>query len=242
MIVCAPDLTPEVAAKFGVEPCMLVTFGKRVPPLRRGVKVLADVGLAGAKRGVDAVAYAQFVRRVSPTWAVVPDAFGDFEATLARWRSYAPLVAKYAAPILVVQEFHKPVVFDAVAELLRKGEAERLALPMRQHPDASCSRESRLCAERAERALRALCGYAAHVHLLGPALRAVRLLKDVLKQCERQGTVVSFDTMAYRRAPNANIKKQLGGRWQPNTSEEATSMLEAWLRQALDVIVTATAD
>jgi len=233
MIVCAHDLAPEVAAKFGVEPCLLATFGTRVPPLRRGVKVLADVGLAGAKRGVDVVAYVQFVKRVGPTWAVVPDVFGDFEATLARWRSYAPLVAKHAAPILVAQEFHKPVVFDALLELLRRGEAERLALPMRQHPDASCSRESRLCAERAERALRSLCGYAVHIHLLGPALRSVRLLKDVLKQCERQGSAVSLDTMAYRRAPNALIKRQLGGRWQPNTPEEAVAMLEAWLRQAL---------
>jgi hypothetical protein len=233
MIVCAPDLVPEIAAKFGVEPCMLAAFGRRVPQPRRGVKVLADVGLSGAKRGVDIVAYVQFVRRVEPTWAVVPDVFGDFDATLARWRSYAPLVAKHAGPILAAQEFHKPRVLDAVVELLRAGEAERLALPMRQHPDASCSREPRLCAERAERTLRALCGTAPHVHLLGPALRSVKMLKDVLRQCERQGTVVSLDTAAYRRAPNAAIKKQLGGRWQPNNTQEAEKMLEAWLRQAL---------
>jgi hypothetical protein len=54
-----------------------------------------------------------------------------------------------------------------------------------------------------------------------------------MRQCERQGTVVSFDTSAYRRAPNARIKAELGGRWQPNSSEEAQKMLEAWLRQAL---------
>jgi len=232
MIICAPDMTMKVAARFGVEPCLLATFGWRVPP-RREMKVLADIGLANAKRGVDIVAYVQFIRRVRPTWAVVPDAFGDFRATLARWQSYAPLVAKYATPVLAAQEFYKPHVLDAVMELLRTGAVERLALPMRQHPDVSCSRRPRLCAERAERALRALCGMAPHVHLLGPALRAMRLLRDSLKQCERQGAVVSFDTMAYRRAPNSHIKKTLGGRWQPRNSEEAAAMLEAWLRQAL---------
>jgi len=233
MIVCAPDLTPEIAAKFGVEPCLLITFSVRAPPSRRGMKTLVDVGLANAKRGVDAATYVHFVRRVRPTWAVVPDVFGDFDATLVRWRSYAPLIAKHGAPILVVQEFYKPHVLDAVLDLLRTGAVERLALPMRQHPDASCSRKPRLCAERAERALRALCGMAPHVHLLGPALRAVKTLRNVLGQCERQGTAVSFDTMAYRRAPNAELKKQLGGRWQPRNSEEAAAMLEAWLRQAL---------
>ena len=232
MIVCAPDMTPEIAARLGVEPCLLATFGGRVPP-RRGVKVLADVGLANAKRGVDAVAYIQFVRRVRPTWAIVPDAFGDFRATLVSWLRHAPTVAKFATPIFVAQEFYRQPVFSAVMELMRLRMVERVALPMRQHPDASCSRNPRLCAERAERALRALCGMAPHVHLLGPALRAVRLLRDSLKQCEKQGTVVSLDTMAYRRAPNQQIKRQLSGRWQPNSAEEAAAMLETWLRQAL---------
>jgi hypothetical protein len=104
---------------------------------------------------------------------------------------------------------------------------------MRRHHDVNCALRPRLCAERAERALRALCGYVAHVHLLGPPLRAVRLLRGVLRQCERQGSVVSFDTSAYRRAPNSQIKRQLGGRWQPRNVEEATAMLETWLRQAL---------
>jgi len=106
-------------------------------------------------------------------------------------------------------------------------------LPMRQHPDVSCSSEPRLCAERAERALRWLCGAVEHIHLLGPALRSVRILRGALRQCEGQGTAVSFDTGAYRRAPNNTIKRQLGGRWMPNSSEEAAAMLEAWLMQAL---------
>ncbi len=231
--VCAPDMTPEIAARFGMEPCLLITFGGRTSQLGKRMKVLVDIGLANAKRGVDAVVYIQFVRRIRPTWAIVPDVFGDFDATLTLWRSYAPLIAKHAAPILVAQEFHKPHVLDAVLDLLRTGAVEGVALPMRQHTDASCSRNPKLCAERAERALRALCGVALHVHLLGPALRAVKMLREVLRQCERQGSLVSFDTSAYRRAPNQRIKKQLGGRWQPRNTQEATAMLETWLRQAL---------
>ena len=232
MIVCAPDMTPDVATRFGVEPCLLITFGRYTPPPRGWMKVLADIGLTNAKRGVDAVAYIQFVRRVRPTWAVVPDSFADFRATLSQWFRYAPAVAKFAAPIFVAQEFHKPGVIIAVYDLRRLG-VVRAALPMRRHPDVSCSSEPRLCAERAERALRALCGAVEHIHLLGPALRSVRILRGALRQCEGQGTAVSFDTGAYRRAPNNTIKRQLGGRWMPNSSEEAAAMLEAWLMQAL---------
>lgn len=233
MIVCAFDITPEIAARFGVEPCLLTTFGGRAAPPRRGMKVLADIGLASAKRGVDIVAYVQFIKRVRSTWAIVPDRFADFRQTLATWLRYSSTVAKFTVPIFVVQEFYRQHVLDAVMELMHMRMIERVALPMRQHPDVSCSRNPRLCAERAERALRALCGAAPHVHLLGPALRAVRLLRGGLKQCECQGTAVSFDTMAYRRAPNSAVKRQLGGRWQPRNRHEAEEMLEAWLRQAL---------
>ncbi len=232
MIVCAPDLTPEIAERFGVGPCLLATFGGRVP-MQRNIKTLADIGLANAKRGVDAVAYIQFVKRIRPTWAIAPDVFGNFRQTLAMWLRYSPLVAKFTAPIFVAQEFYRQHVLDTVMELMRLRIVERVALPMRQHPDVSCSHEPRLCAERAERALRALCGMALHIHLLGPALRAVKTLREVLRQCERQGTAVSFDTSAYRRAPNSAIKRALGGRWQPRNSLEAVAMLEAWLRQAL---------
>jgi len=45
--------------------------------------------------------------------------------------------------------------------------------------------------------------------------------------------VTSFDTSAYRRAPNTQVKKQLGGKWMPRGQEEAEKMLETWLRQAL---------
>jgi hypothetical protein len=179
------------------------------------------------------VAYIQFIKRIRPTWAIAPDVFSDFRQTLAMWLRYSPLVAKFTTPIFVAQEFHRQHILGAVMELMRLRIVERIALPMRQHPDASCSRNPKLCAERAERALRALCGMAPHVHLLGPALRAVKILRSVLKDCERQGTVVSFDTMAYRRAPNSSIKNALGGRWQPRNRYEAETMLEAWLRQAL---------
>jgi len=217
-------MTVETAAKFGISPCQLITLSIR-PPRRRGLDALVDIGLRAAKEGVDLWRYADLVAEIHPRWAICPDAFGDFNKTMELWRRWSPLLGRITRPLFVFQEFYRLDV--------RHVPSDYVALPMRRHHDVNCALRPRLCAERAERALRWLCGNVAHIHLLGPPLRAVKMLRDVLKQCERQGTVVSFDTAAYRRAPNSSIKKQLGGRWQPNTSEEAIAMLEAWLRQAL---------
>jgi hypothetical protein len=217
-------MTVEIASRFGIQPCQLITLSLR-PPLRRDMDILADIGLRAAKEGADLWRYADLVAEIRPRWAICPDAFGDYEKTLELWRRWSPLLSRITRPVFVFQEFYRVDV--------RHIPADHVALPMRRHPDVNCAPRPRLCAERAERALRMLCSYAAHVHLLGPPLRAVRLLRDVLRQCERHGTVVSFDTAAYRRAPNQQIKRQLGGRWQPNNAEETAVMLEAWLRQAL---------
>jgi len=224
VIICAPDMTTEAAAKFGVQPCQLVTLSLR-PPLRRGIDILADIGLRAAKQGVDFWRYADLVAEVRPRWAICPDVFGSFEKTLELWRRWSPLLSRLTRPIFVFQEFYRVDVKHLPTDYV--------ALPMRRHHDVNCALRPRLCAERAERALRWLCGAVAHVHLLGPPLRTVRMLLNALRQCERQGTTVSFDTAAYRRAPNSSIKRQLGGRWQPRDSTEAITMLEAWLRQAL---------
>ena len=224
MIICAPDMTQDIAARFGVQPCQLITLSLKPPP-KRGVDILTDVGLRAAKQGVDFWRYADLIVEVKQRWAICPDAFGSFEKTLELWRRWSPLLSRLTRPIFVFQEFYRIDV--------RHIPTDYVALPMRRHHDVNCALRPKLCAERAERALRALCGYASHIHLLGPPLRAVRLLRDVLRQCEKWGSVVSLDTSAYRRAPNAQIKKQLGGRWQPRDSTEATTMLEAWLRQAL---------
>jgi len=224
MIVCAPDMTPETAERFGVQPCQLITLSIRPPP-RRDMDVLVDIGLRAAKQGVDFWRYADLVAEMRPRWAICPDAFGDYYKTLELWRRWSPLLGRLTRLVFVLQEFYRVDI--------RHIPADHVALPMRRHHDANCALRPRLCAERAERALRWLCGNVAHVHLLGPPLRAMRLLLSVLRQCERQGAVVSFDTSAYRRAPNSHIKKILGGRWQPNSAEEAVAMLEAWLKQAL---------
>jgi len=230
VIACAPDMTAEIAMRHGVEPCVLVTLsGFRPRLLSGGVRVLADVGLRAAISGVNAAEYLALIRRCRAAWAVVPDAFGDFRKTLALWHRYAPLVARRAAPILVLQEFHK---MRPAVHALDLG-VERVALPMRRHPDASCAERPQLCAERAARALDLLCGRVSHVHLLGPALRALRILVPRLRECERQGTVVSFDTIAYHRAPDSATKRVMGGRWQPRSAGESLMLLDAWLRLAL---------
>jgi hypothetical protein len=238
MIVCAPDMTVEIVEKFGVQPCQLITLSIKLP-LRRGIDVLADVGLRAAKEGVDVWRYVGLIAKVRPTWAICPDVFGDYYKTLAMWRMWSPLLSRFTHPIFVFQEFYRLNIsahtdFSRLHEFYRRAAyIDRVAIPMRRHHDVNCALRPRLCAERAERALRWLCGYVPHVHLLGPPLRAVRLLRGVLNQCERQGSVVSFDTSAYRRAPNSALKRRFGGRWQPRNAEEAAVMLEAWLRQAL---------
>jgi hypothetical protein len=224
MIVCTPDMSAEIAEKFGVQPCQLITLSLRPPP-RRGVDKLADIGLKAAKQAADFWLYADLVADVRPRWSTAPDVFGSYEKTLELWRRWSPLLSRFTRLLFVFQEFYR---IDA-----KYIPTDHIALPMRRHPDANCALRPMLCAERAERALRRLCGAVSHVHLLGPPLRAVRLLRGVLKLCERQGTVVSFDTSAYRMAPNRQLKKQLGGRWRPRNSAEAAAMLEAWLRQAL---------
>jgi hypothetical protein len=236
MIICAPDMTVEIAEKFGVQPCLVVSLSRDNLDNRDAYKMLrlADVGLTVAKSGdIPLARYLTLIKRAKTHYAITPDKFADFRITLAQWFRYSLIIAKYTTPIFVVQEFHRARVLDVTLDLARIHVVRRVALPMRQHPDISCSGEPRLCAERAERALKWLCGVVDHIHLLGPPLRAVRLLRNVLRQCERYGSVVSFDTSAYRKAPNFSIKKALGGRWQPRDKQEAAVMLEAWLRQAL---------
>ena len=232
MIICAPDMSVEIASRLGVEPCVLATFPRR-PTTAHNMKILVDVGLTRARQGFAASEYIIYVKNTKPTWAIAPDKFGDFRTTLAQWFRNSSTISKYSAPIFVAQEFYRSHVLDAVLDLQRMKVIERVALPMRQHPDVSCSARPRLCAERAERTLRILCGTVSHVHLLGPPLRVVRMLRSALVQCERQGSAVSFDTTAYKRAANNALKQQLGGRWMPRNSVEASMMLEAWLRQAL---------
>ena len=235
MLVCAPDMDAEIAERHGVVPCLLATMGARVRYIRGGA-ILVDIGLRRALNGVDAHEYYMYVRRaVSPypqpaRFAVVPDVFGDFDATLRAYLQYAPAFGKHARPLLVAQDFGRRLD-DVVREAAARGLAY-LALPMRRHPDAACARRPDLCAERAEKALRRLCGWAAHIHLLGPALRSLRALLPALRDCERLGTRISFDTTAHHMAPNRTVKAALGGTWQAPNGEWARRMLDAWLAQA----------
>jgi metal-responsive CopG/Arc/MetJ family transcriptional regulator len=106
MIVCAPDMSADVAAKFGVQPCQLVTLSLK-PPLRRGIDILTDIGLRAAKEGADLWRYADLVAEVRPRWAIAPDAFGHFEKTLELWRRWSPLLSRLTRPLFVFQEFYR---------------------------------------------------------------------------------------------------------------------------------------
>jgi len=126
MIICAPDMTPDIAEKFGVQPCQLITLSLRVAP-KRNIDKLADIGLRAAKQGVDIWHYAELVAEVRSRWAICPDVFGNYSKTLELWRRWSPLLSRLTRPIFVFQEFYRIDV--------RHIPADHVALPMRRHDD-----------------------------------------------------------------------------------------------------------
>ena len=236
MIFCAPDMNLATAEKFGVTPCIIVTMANKGKAAREALEErggfvrMADIGLSLAIKGADARKYIDFLREVRPHFAICPDAFGNFRETLRLWFRWAPLMRRYTEPVLVI---HEPQKYPKQLKHVEDLGITRVAIPLRRHPDTPCAEAPRLCADRAARAMDYLCGRVDHVHLLGPALKSLRLLLPRLRDCERQGTLVSFDTIAYRRAPDAATKRMMGGRWQPRSAEESLMLLDAWLRLAL---------
>jgi len=183
---------------------------------------LVDVGLRGAQNGVDFTSYLRLVRKAvlssRKTYAIVPDVFCDVDKTIKNFRKYHKMIKQVGAyTILVLQRFYSDI--DAYMALL--DEVDLVALPARRHCDIKCAERPRTCAERIERAMRALRNV--KVHLLGPAAKTLKALGTTLKD------VYSFDTSAYHMAPNAAAKKNANGKWQI-TSAQITSWLLEWLK------------
>jgi len=179
--------------------------------VRRGVPTFVDVGLAGAKYGVDFGRYIRLVQRVSAVvddvYAVVPDAFCDAEMTIRNWKRWARHVKRYAKTVLVLQRFYEDV--DKYSDVIQ--EADLVALPSRYHCDAYCLERPRLCAERIGRVVDVLRGV--DVHLMGPPATVLRALGNVLND------IRSIDTSAYRK---------LGDRI-ATRKDDKTKYLIAWL-------------
>jgi len=205
-VVNADGLGVEVGCMCSLSSCECV---------RRGVPVFVDVGLAGARFGVDFGRYIRLVQRVSAVagdvYAVVPDVFCDVEATVRNWKRWARQVGRHAKTVLVLQRFYEPHELEKYRDIIQ--DAWMAALPSRRHCDVYCLERPRLCAERVERALRVLRGV--EVHLMGPPASVLRALGGVLND------VKSIDTSAYRK-PGWRIATR---------GEDKTEYLAVWLRR-----------
>jgi hypothetical protein len=201
------------AEKFGITPCIIVTLANKGKAAREALEErggfvrMADIGLSLAIKGADVRKYIEFLRDVRPHFAICPDAFGNFRETLRLWHRWAPLMRKYTEPVLVI---HEPQKYPKQLLHVEDLGITRAAIPLRRHPDAPCAEAPRLCADRAARAMDHLCGRADHIHLLGPALRALEMLVPRIRECERYGTAVSVDTVVYLRMPTDDMARRAG--------------------------------
>ena len=163
--------------------------------VRRGVPTFVDVGLAGAKYGVDFGRYIRLVQRVSAVvddvYAVVPDAFCDAEMTIRNWKRWARHVKRYAKTVLVLQRFYEDV--DKYSDVIQ--EADLVALPSRYHCDAYCLERPRLCAERIGRVVDLSVPECAHaynifvdsvgdVYVYEPQTDAIMTVDEARRDCK----------------------------------------------------------
>ena len=181
-VVNADGLDVEIGCLCSLSSCECV---------RRGVPTFVDVGLVGAKSGVDFSKYVRLVQRVSAVvddvYAVVPDSFCDVKTTIRNWKRWARHVKRYAKTVLVLQRFYEDI--ERYRDVIQ--EADLAALPSRYHCDVYCLARPRLCAERISRAVDVLKGV--DVHLMGPPATVLRALGNVLDD------IRSIDTSAYRK-------------------------------------------
>lgn len=213
MIVYVPDPC-SVAGK-------LVVFSR--PRLDFSVAqkhVLVDVGVAIARGGYFSVSdYIRLIRKVKAVRhveevaAVVPDVVNNYSKTVENYRKYARYVRGAGAKTVFVAQELKPPPHDVDADIV--------AVPSHWLLGVNCAREPETCAFRILRFLRE---HSERVHLLGPPKRLLKLLLRSL------GGNISFDTTAYRMAPNESSRKLLGGKYMAEGGV-ACQWLSEWLKE-----------
>ena len=218
MIVFVPDpiLSPSPALRFG----LLATLS--FPTSRRTDLLMVDVGKRAAQLGVSIHDYYRFAwRTAARTGAaevrvVFPDAFCNPQRTRELFYRFLRIAGRHWLKIYVAHNFWE--TYDPPPE------ADIIGLPARQQCDVSCSRSPETCAARIINFLASRLEKRP-VHLLGPSLRALRL---VLASRQPFG---SFDTIAYRRAVDSELKEMQGGKWNVGKGME-TLFLRRWLERA----------
>lgn len=185
----------------------LVTLTRRdlsTSPTQR--YVLVDIGIRGAVNGFSLFDYLKLVEKakalphVEEVAAVVPDVFNDFAATVRNYKKYAPRMRGVKLVFVAQQLVPPPGDLEPPPDIV--------AVPAHKQGNVSCSRNPRLCAERASRFLQIVAS--SRVHFLGPPKRLLRLLLPLLGD----GRTYSADTMAYRLAPaqSAKLRRKEGDR------------------------------
>jgi len=217
MIVFVPDPISSPALKFG----LLATLS--YPASRRAELLMIDIGKRAAQIGVSIHDYYKFAWRTaartgaSEVRVVFPDSFCDPARTRELFYQFLRMTRRHGwLKMYVAHNFWE--TYDPPPE------ADIIALPARQQCGVSCSRASEVCAARIINFLASRVEDRP-VHLLGPALRTLRL---VLASRQPFG---SFDTIAYRRAVDAELKSLQGGKWNVEKGRE-TLFLTRWLERA----------
>ena len=221
MIIFVPDptLSPSPALRFG----LLATLS--FPTLRRSELLMIDVGKRAAQLGVSIHDYYRFAwRTAARTGAaevrvVFPDAFCNPQRTRELFYQFMRVTSRHWLKIYVAHNFWE--TYDPPPE------ADIIALPARQQCDVSCSRSPETCAMRIINFLASRVEKRP-VHLLGPALRTLRLVLASRWQ------ISSFDTTAYRQAVDSEAKKIINGKRYIERSINdavATTFLRRWLER-----------
>jgi len=219
MIIFVPDpiSSPSPALGFG----LLATLS--FPTSRRSELLMVDVGKRAAQLGVSIHDYYRFAWRTatrtgaSEVRVVFPDAFCDPSRTRELFYQFMRVAGRHGwLKIYVAHNFWE--VYDPPPE------ADIIGLPARWQCYTSCSRSPETCAARIINFLASRVEDRP-IHLLGPALRTLRL---VLASRQQFG---SFDTIAYRRAVDSELKNMQGGKWNVGKGME-TQFLSRWLERA----------
>ena len=223
MLIYIPDAPPPWG-KFG----LLTTLS--TPRWRKSRHVLIDIGLRAALASTDvADKLLEFtkkvLRSVKPEVAVVviPDVACNAEKTYRNFAAYADKFRNLGVKTLyVAHQFW----LKRGEELSQAADADIIGIPMRIQCETHCAKRPEICAARfleyAKRENREL-------HLLGPAKRTLVEIRNM----GALHKVRSFDTAAYRRAPNSRAKNMLNGKWQ-GTKDVLHIWLAEWLCPAIE--------
>jgi len=196
----------------GVEWGCLVTK-RHKPPLSVLAKcrhVLIDQGVVAAMQREDTFAWyikkLNTVRAVAPkaeVRVVVPDAYGDVDATRKLYRQFLKRMGRMLDGVIKVLVLQRPQRVHLWIKTEEYKNADVVAVPSKLMPleggSVACHKRPELCAMAIKDVLQ---NVDKPVHALGPAKRVL----VELKEREHLWRLNSFDTLRYRLAPSNRVR------------------------------------